>query len=1729
MRINIPEKNAVVNFPDDMPPEQIEKQIRINFYDQDIGEAYLLPEEELPPQQFATDPEAYGIPKEESEVLQSQPGSLEGQQEDKSDYDYAGYVEKYGEPDQSKGQHLTDEFKLPNHITFSKESKYSTPDEPGGEWKEVNGKWNYTPSKFVLSQHPAEELKRYFAEREPDAILNLPAEQESELTEAGQMSSEMLERAKAMKPDQPPEKTILSYAPYMAVKAVKGAMGPLLSPLKTLGMDTEGVLNTAAEYWQKRLPDVGIPNAGIVFDEKGELDIERIDDMPLSEIVGATSEGAGFLGPASVALKGAGLITEKLAQYARPFYRSILKGMIGGALLGEGKKDETLESMAMFGLFEGAGFAIGEIPGAIKGIKNSNSYRTATIKERGLVVQDLEQTIKQNPGISEADLVKTSDAYFAEAVAKRRPGVEPKQGIPAERIIPAEIKVAPAPEIVKPAESKPVKDMRTGGMTPEIIKSIPDPVVRAFAEGRMSIEKPKEAPDAKVKKPKTKEEPETITTEKAEAEEVLKGKVEPWGMTSEEYAADALSKNKYADSYKNDPELLEGLRQNSTQVWKEIVEKRAETHPLSDSVLDDYAKIYGEDVLKRVFRGKRETGIKQWEPKDVRIYDKSYKQVLAGHSELTLKGDKKEYHRQAVKKAIQQGKIESHPDYPELTKEEPKLVKGEGLTKIWAVYSKPGEYEIFTGNNRPKTIAGQKAEELGSVANKEEWEKVTEYGGKPYLAIGRISLQEFRNRLKPKKKPEVFPSLTGAIPQSSTRPKKPIITEAQKKAKAKKKAVKETQLKIETAEDAKKAVHSMVRQRRYNLNLSSYETNKFINDIEQVTTKRQQDVIPFIIEKTSVPKKFNRPDLEKAHAENKELLVDISKQVSTHFDKGWKKYKKSINDMSAEEVENYVTHIWEIPRSKKQEVTNWFTTKNRFAKQRFIETLEKGINELGLKPKTTNILEIIRIHDAATNKAIENKKLVDGLIKLKKDGVPLIERIDKAPPDWVIINHPALQKAVFIPGESKMGEKITPELENILYEMGVAIGRRINPKVWGKPSRVAGLYKTGDPPEVRFQRFMSNKTIAHEIGHHLDVTLDLGERFLNQHKTELYALNKKRIEESGLEPEYTTKTSEQIAEAFAFLFTDPKLMTKLAPTVMTDMLARLKQDGVLSKLIDFDFEKKAKNLIEEQLNTLTKLPVRVHPDLVRPLKVVFESVDSSEIMQAYDSIAGILKKTSLSLSLFHHLALGETGIATIGPGKVAGIYFNPAKIYKALVRGEFDVFKKEAIAKDAIGHGLQMGATSDIPVQKIQGYLNDFAAKTKNIAIVNKATELLRTFNEKWDIALWDYLHDTLKLYAYESLVAQHIDPAKNVKAQKEEVAQFVNDTFGGQNWDVLMITPKEVQIMTRALLSADWTVSTMRQALSPTGVGTIHKEINKPLRKKMGRMFWLKAGLYFGVGINMLNVTFRRADRKENPKYYKDRGKDILDDSMYGNTLGHKSHLFVGRYEDGTERYIRWGKQFRELMEMFIDDTGFSPVSAAVKKIGGKANPVLQLTAQITTGHSLSGFKNDDISGKKGWDFTFGVFKTLLKSPLPFSSRTLMTPNKEFHITDIAMPSSKGMSRYKAMALFKIAIIKKDERLIKEIYQDTLENNLPAYTLFTAALTSLKAEESREYSKTIKDLESLKKHKPVKTPREAMILKRKINRLVKEEKEKLVGIRMLDVALTKAKLYQIEKELEND
>ncbi|GAG67643.1 unnamed protein product, partial [marine sediment metagenome] len=276
-------------------------------------------------------------------------------------------------------------------------------------------------------------------------------------------------------------------------------------------------------------------------------------------------------------------------------------------------------------------------------------------------------------------------------------------------------------------------------------------------------------------------------------------------------------------------------------------------------------------------------------------------------------------------------------------------------------------------------------------------------------------------------------------------------------------------------------------------------------------------------------------------------------------------------------------------------------------------------------------------------------------------------------------------------------------------------------------------------------------------------------------------------------------------------------------------------------------------------------------------------------------------------------------------------------------------------------------------------------------------------------------------------------------------------------------------------------------------------------------------AALFFGIGMNLLNVLYRSKDMEENPQYYEDKDYSFFDKTMFGNTIGKKTNLFMGRYEDGTERYLRWGKQFRDFFELLISISMFD-----YWKIGGKISPLPQLISEMFTGHTLSGFKNDDIYGTKGWERAKGIIKTIAKSPLPISVLRYMKEDMEFKALDIMMQSSKGMSRYSSMEYFKKAIIEGDEEALRDTYIHTLRNNLPAYTLFTSALSWAEAEATASLTETIRNIEDARVGLyTAETANERKRYGKILGRLKKEKADKAMGLRIFRSAVERARVYR--------
>ena len=397
------------------------------------------------------------------------------------------------------------------------------------------------------------------------------------------------------------------------------------------------------------------------------------------------------------------------------------------------------------------------------------------------------------------------------------------------------------------------------------------------------------------------------------------------------------------------------------------------------------------------------------------------------------------------------------------------------------------------------------------------------------------------------------------------------------------------------------------------------------------------------------------------------------------------------------------------------------------------------------------------------------------------------------------------------------------------------------------------------------------------------------------------------------------------------------------------------------------------------------------------------------------------------------------------------------------------------------------------------------------------ATELLRMSQKGLDVALWSYLHDGLKLATYQLRAERTMERAKKLNWDEDmlnkaldEDGQFVNDMFGGQHFDVLGLSKKMQTILDFIFLSKDWLISTTRHALSIFGYGSIWNEasiknfmeyykhvlgIGEMTKEDYLRLSRSKSGLLcYGIGFmigyeglsQLVNAAMRAWDeekqkekadeiRKTNPSYkspyelaYPD-GMRWYDYLMRGNSLGQQSKIFMGRYADGTEMYIRHGKQFREIPELFFDaKDNFAIPGPMVRRMYGKASPLLRGILD-----AFDWFKSPDYADKemqRKYGENLGLIPKLASYYVPFAVPT--QKDKEFKMLDLVFPSSKGFSRYKAQDYFKTFIMSEDKQGLAMTYNACVQNGIDPEEQLKAAISSVKALEASEMQDGVTSLQ---------------------------------------------------------
>ena len=538
--------------------------------------------------------------------------------------------------------------------------------------------------------------------------------------------------------------------------------------------------------------------------------------------------------------------------------------------------------------------------------------------------------------------------------------------------------------------------------------------------------------------------------------------------------------------------------------------------------------------------------------------------------------------------------------------------------------------------------------------------------------------------------------------------------------------------------------------------------------------------------------------------------------------------------------------------------------------------------------------------------------------------------------------------------------------------------------------------------------------------------------------------------------------------------------------------------------------------------------------------VVFDTYQSSPFWKTFDTLASSAKKLELGFSGFHAGALTEVymvqNMVEFGPKKAMAnfmkyIFADTAKNH------ELPCFANPEDFQEAASHLVKFGATNDYAaadvqnmfdnvrdaMMKVQEKLKDGNGISGTVALATMplkvATQMLSLINKGMDRALWDFLHDGLKLATYRMRADKTKERAKKKGWTEEELSraldedgQFVNDMFGGQHWDIVGASQRTIRIAGRCLLSPDWNKSTTSHFLAITGFGSVWNEATFENFKQYYQRLWHKelmpedegrrsrqisALLCYGIGFmvfyegiaNGINAAFRALDeekerkkaeeiRKTNPSYksmyelaYGDEGMKWYDYLMRGNSLGQQSKIFLGRYEDGTEMYIRHGKQFREIPEYFFNEKGeLEFPGPMVQRMIGKANPMVRMTLDDI--NYLSDFQashaDQEIQRKYGKSIGLLYKDALYWAPFLIPSQE----NKEFKAVDFFFPSSKGFSPWKAQSYFKDFILSGDMEGVVMTYQSCKRNGIDAEAQIKAAIGSVKALETAEMKDGVTSLQ---------------------------------------------------------
>lgn len=976
------------------------------------------------------------------------------------------------------------------------------------------------------------------------------------------------------------------------------------------------------------------------------------------------------------------------------------------------------------------------------------------------------------------------------------------------------------------------------------------------------------------------------------------------------------------------------------------------------------------------------------------------------------------------------------------------------------------------------------------------------------------------------------------------------------------------------------AKHDLLEQQQADLDLYEgkiypAETNPKADALEQQVMQDLAEVTSTDVSKEGAAKTVKhavihrRKNMEEASADDAIYINDVKNRIekmadSGAFDKLLSDYKGKPN--RAEKLAEAIPYIIEAPRRLRDLAHDLNAT----------GVFDKG--HIHIQPTDVEAIQPF-VADLIAQTGKRHTELKDGKEVEVYDDPQAVGEVASKMAQTINANHQGEEGFVPIDGSDILSEHVLPLVKQQIVPEGIDY-KNLSPEMKASIDSIRDWYN------YTYDWLKDNRTLREDTGYNADYVNHIWDKEKSDKQAyAMYVENRQRTKSPNEKPRTISTLMEGISVGLVPKTTDiTKMMayysrSNIEAWVNKTMLQELSGLNVIKRNEDGEIISSDPllsstppfNLEQYQYFEIPGVgPVWVYNESPKQVKVknpitgkekvlyseasagdrfgvVFETYQSSPFWKAFDTAASSAKKLELGFSGFHAGALTEVymvqNMAEFGPKKAMANFMKYIFV-DTMKNHQLPCFANPEDFQEAASHLVKFGATNDYAAADVQNMfdnLRDFAQKLQkkleergNIGTAagaatipfEIATQMVSMLNKGMDVALWDFLHDGLKLATYRMRADRTKERAKKYGWTDEQLSkaldedgQFVNDMFGGQHWDILGVSQRTFKIAGRVLLSPDWNVSTTRHFMAMTGFGSVWNEATLEDFKNYYNHVWAAARgkepippeyfgrkqrqisalicyfigfLFYEAYANAHNAAFRAMDeekerkkaeeiRKTNPSYksmyelaYPD-GMKWYDYLMRGNSLGQQSKIFLGRYADGTEMYIRHGKQFREIPEYFFNEKGeLEFPGPMVQRMIGKANPMVRMTLDDI--NYLSDFQashaDQEIQRKYGKAIGLLYKDALYWAPFLIPSQE----NKEFKAVDFFFPSSKGFSPWKAQSYFKDFILSGDMEGVVMTYQSCQRNGIDPEAQIKAAIGSVKALESAEMSDGVTSLQEASK-----------------------------------------------------